>query len=70
MKEYIYQMFLAGLFVAGLIILIISSTILYRDKLKNQKSENILQEQKQNCKPKQFEMFGKTYQFDFFKECE
>lgn len=51
MKEYIYKMFFAGLFVAGLIILIISSTILYRDKLKNQKSENILQEQKQNCKP-------------------
>ncbi len=61
MKEYIYKMFFAGLFVAGLIILIISSTILYRDKLKNQKSENILQEQKQNCKPNQF---------DFLKECE
>lgn len=42
----------------------------FKQEKQESETENILQVPKQNCKPKQFEIFGKTYQFDFFKECE
>ena len=45
--------------------------LLLFNNFKQEKQEAIVfQSQKQNCKPKQFEIFGETYQFDFFKKCE
>lgn len=42
----------------------------FKQEKKESENENIFQVQKQNCKPKQFEIFGKIYQLDFFEECE
>lgn len=42
----------------------------FQGKNKEEQETIVIQSEKQNCKPKQFEIFGKTYQFDFFKECE
>lgn len=42
----------------------------FQEKNKEEKETIVIQSEKQNCKPKQFEIFGKTYQLDFLKECE
>jgi hypothetical protein len=42
----------------------------FQGKNKEEQETIVIQSEKQNCKHKQFEIFGKTYQLDFLKECE